>query len=240
MRKARKQLSLLPGKRRKRRRRKAGQPARRRRVAHAKRPEVSPRTPLHVTLTTVPDVGRLRTRKLYQAVRRAMMCSVGWSKHRERMRICQLSIQDHHLHLIVEADSKAALSRGMQGFKISCAKQINALLTDLDGRRRRGKVFADRYHARALTTPLEVRRALAYVLCNWRHHGASVPGVRLDPYATGISFGGWLDGTDWIPPAPPDRWLMTWLARTWLLRDGWQRHGLLDAWETPGGAARPT
>ena len=226
------QLSLLPVKRRKRRRRKTGQPAKRKRVAHTKRPEVSPRTPLHVTLTTVPDVGRLRTRTLYKAVQRAMQCSLGWSRHRGRMRICQLSIQGRHLHLIVEAEDKTALSRGMQGFKISCAKQINSLLTDLDGRPRHGPVFSDRYHARALTTPLEVKRALRYVLCNWRHHGESIPGVRLDPYATGCTFDGWCDGLR--PTASADDWLMTWIARTWLLREGWRRHGLLDPWETPG------
>ena len=230
-----KPLSLLPpAQPRKRPRRR--KPSVKKRVTHAKRPEVSPRTPLHVTLTTVPEVGRLRTRKLYQAVRRALHCSMGWSKHRGRMRICQLSIQGNHLHLIVEAEDKAALSRGMQGFTISCAKQINALLTDLDGRRRRGTVFADRYHARALTTPLEVQRALRYVLNNWRHHGHGLPGVRLDPYATGETFTGWRDGADWIVPddSASDRWLMTWIARTWLLRQGWQRHGLLDPWEAPG------
>jgi putative transposase len=189
-------------------------------------------------LTTLPEVGRLRTRKLYKAVQRALHCSMGWSRQRGRMRICQLSIQGHHLHLIVEADDKAALSRGMQGFKISCTRQVNSLLTDLDGIPRRGTIFADRYHARALTTPLEVRRALAYVLNNWRHHGASIPGVRLDPYATGPGFTGWCDGPDWIIPGPPGQWLMTWLPRSWLLREGWCRHGLLDPWETPGPSAR--
>jgi REP element-mobilizing transposase RayT len=226
------QLALLPEQSKPRRRRKTST-AKNKRVPHVTRPDVSPRTPLHVTLVTVPEVGRLRTRKLYQAVRRAMTCSLGWSRYRGRMRICQLSIQGNHLHLIVEAENKKALSRGMQGFKISCAKQINALLTDLLGRRRRGSVFADRYHARALTTPLEVRRALRYVLNNWRHHGYAQPGVRLDPYATGVSFGGWCDGEDWIVPGSPDRWLMTWLPRSWLLRTGWKRHGLLDPWEVP-------
>jgi hypothetical protein len=152
------------------------------------------------------------------------------------MRICQLSIQGTHLHLIVEADDKAALSRGMQGFMISCAKQINALLVDADGKPRRGSVFADRYHVRALTTPLEVQRALRYVLNNFRHHGesASLPGVRLDPYATGATFDGWRDGSDMVPGGSNLGWLMTWIAKTWLLRGGWQRHGLLSPWDVPG------
>ena len=228
------QLSLLPPVPRKRRRRGKGSGGKTS-VPHETRPEVSSRTPQHVTLTTVPEVGRLRTRKLYQAVRRALQCSMGWSTQRGRMRICQLSIQNRHLHLLVEAEDKRALSRGMQGFMISCAKQINSLLCDIDGRRRRGRVFADRFHARALTSPLEVRRALNYCLNNWRHHGESLPGVRLDPFATGATFAGWRDGTSFVPTGgSPHGWLMTWIARTWLLSEGWQRHGLLSPWDVPG------
>lgn len=35
---------------------------------------------------------------------------------------------------------------------------------------RRGRVFDDRFHVRPLKTPLEVRRALAYVLNDYRRH----------------------------------------------------------------------
>jgi hypothetical protein len=49
------------------------------------------------------------------------------------------------VHLLVEADNKLALSRGMQSFQISAAKHINRefslkmRLTD----RRRGNVFVE-------------------------------------------------------------------------------------------------
>jgi REP element-mobilizing transposase RayT len=204
-------------------------------VSHATRPELSSRNPVHVTLTTVPEVGFLRKRKVLKAVQRASVCSGAWSAAREVFRICHVSLQGNHIHLLVEAENKKALSRGMQGFMISCAKRINRLLAGADGQPRRGRVFADRYHSHILTSPREVRRALSYVLNNWRHHGfhRGTSGLRLDPYATGYAFNGWSD-------APPrERYgerdlLLVWHPRTWLLATGWKRHGLVPTWEVPG------
>jgi hypothetical protein len=47
-------------------------------------------------------------------------------------------------------------------------------------------VFADRFHARALRTPKEVRTALVYVLLNARRHG--IPVAAPDPYSSGPWF----------------------------------------------------
>jgi hypothetical protein len=99
-----------------------------------------------------------------------------------------------------------------------------------------GRVFADRYHARVLTTPTEVRNALCYVLNNWRHHRSDQPWPT-DPFSSGALFDGWtnadveehplwLDDDEPIPIAPP-RW--------WLLREGWQRGGgKISTREVPG------
>ncbi len=70
----------------------------------------------------------------------------------------------------------------MQGFSIRIAKGLNAMM------RRRGRVLGDRYHARPLRTPTEVRRAIAYVRGNHRKHMAQA-GERLardyvDAYAS--------------------------------------------------------
>jgi len=46
---------------------------------------------------------------------------------------------DHALQLVVEADDRIALARGMQGFQVAAARALNALTA------RRGTVFADRY-----------------------------------------------------------------------------------------------
>jgi hypothetical protein len=98
--------------------------------------------------------------------------------------------------------------------------------------RRRGPVLRDRYHLRLLKTPLEVKRALAYVLLNARKHlGARAPRMgQVDPASSGRWFEGWREGVVALArsPAPVAR------ATTWLLRVGWRCHGLLDPSEVPG------
>jgi len=154
------------------------------------------------------------------------------------MRLVHYSVQGNHLHLLVEAKGREALSRGMQGLTIRLARGLNRVMG------RRGKVFADRYHARALRTPGEVRHALAYVLLNAEHHGigwrAGRRGPALDPCTSGRSFDGWRGAHSAPtrgPPAlrarrpdsaaSPDVPVVA--PRTWLLRTGWRRHGLLAA-----------
>jgi hypothetical protein len=78
-------------------------------------------------------------------------------------------VQRDHLHLIVEAEDTRSLSRAMQGLSVRIAKALNRALG------RKGKVFADRFHDRVLTSPKQVRHALAYVLCNARKHGVAPP-----------------------------------------------------------------
>ena len=46
---------------------------------------------------------------------------------RADFRICHVSIQATHVHLLVEADDRMALARGMQGFQIACARRFNQL-----------------------------------------------------------------------------------------------------------------
>ncbi|TMA50520.1 MAG: hypothetical protein E6J81_00355, partial [Deltaproteobacteria bacterium] len=94
------------------------------------------------------------------------------------------SVQTNHLHLIVEADARTALSRGLQGLVIRLAKGINRTLG------RRGRVWGDRYHARALRTPREVRNALVYVLQNWRRHRVGTGA--LDTCSSAVWFDGWV------------------------------------------------
>lgn len=89
---------------------------------------------------------------------------------------------------------------------------------------RRGAVFADRYHARALSTPLEVRRVIEYVLKNRAHHfGAAA--AALDPYSSARWFDGWRTSSKLEPDIGTPLVLP---ARSWLLRTGWRRHGLLE------------
>ncbi|TMQ09161.1 MAG: hypothetical protein E6J90_38605, partial [Deltaproteobacteria bacterium] len=105
---------------------------------HAARPDFKPYHALHVVMRVAPAVGSLRRRKMYKAMRDATITAA----LRERFRIVHISLQRNHVHLLVEAEHKIALARGMQGFVISAARNINTALGD-GVRRRRGKVFAD-------------------------------------------------------------------------------------------------
>jgi hypothetical protein len=160
------------------------------------------------------------------------------ARDRLGLRLVHWSVQGNHVHMIVESEGKSALARGMQGLSVRIARGLNGLLG------RRGRVFGDRYHARALATPRETRNALAYVLLNRRHHhrerGLPVP-LGLDPCSSACSFDGWKRK----PAVQAETVLATVRApRTWLLREGWRRHGLIDAREVPGGPhprrSRPT
>ncbi len=204
---------------------------------HETRPAFKPYHPLHVVMRVVPAVGSLRRRTLYQAIRQATITAA----LREWFRIVHVSLQRDHVHLLVEADDKAALARGMQGFQISAAKHINAALGDGE-RRRRGKVFADRYHVEVITTPTRAHRALGYILGNWRHHGEDRQGLPstwlVDPFSTGILFPDWKELGDqpWMWPIRETYDPM--VVRTpqsWLLREGWKRGGgPISARDVPG------
>ena len=151
-----------------------------------------------------------------------------------------ISLQRTHVHMLVEAEARAALARGMQGFQISAARNINTALGD-GKRRRRGKVFADRYHLEVITSPTRARHAIGYVLSNWRKHGEDQQGLAstwlVDPFSTGILFPDWkeLEDKAWMWPirATYDP-LVVRRPRTWLLAEGWKlAGGAISAREVP-------
>jgi hypothetical protein len=179
------------------------------------------------------EIGRLRRGELYVAARKALIKIAA----RSDFRVVHLSLQHNHLHLIVEAAGKRALSSGMRGLAISLARRINVILG------RTGKVFEYRYHVTRLTTPRQTRNALVYVLNNWRRHGEDLRGDRqraaiLDPYSSAVAFTGWKDfAVTALPPgyAP----LPVAAPQTWLLGDGWRRADRpISAWEVPGPLER--
>lgn len=132
----------------------------RRGVAHRPRPPHDPRCPVHVTLRTGRLPASLRSARVFAAVRDALRRS-----SRNGLDVVEFSVQSNHLHLLVESSSARSLRSGLHGLTIRLARAINRVLG------RGGQVFADRYHARALKTPREVRNALLYVIQNWRKHG---------------------------------------------------------------------
>jgi REP element-mobilizing transposase RayT len=119
-------------------------------MPHEKRPRLTPSSPLHVTLRVLAIIKTLRDFDIYPAFQKATMSAARFGQNMadgEWFRIVHLSIQSNHVHLLVEASSRAALARGMQSFQISAAKWINRAVSKRSGKRRRGSVFADRYHA---------------------------------------------------------------------------------------------
>lgn len=220
-------------------------------VRHRARPAHAAAEPVHVTMRA--RIAPLRSQFVFPTVRLALLRA--GRRAPTRFRILQFSVQRDHLHLIVEAQDKQALSRAIQGLAIRVARYVNDLLG------RRGPLWADRWHGRALQTPREVRNALAYVLGNFRKHAAprrSTAARRsaglpagIDPYSSGEWFDGWRDWTPWSGTPPPFAEPRVWqryrrtnlndeaTARaiaqpaTWLAATGWRRHGLLALDEHP-------
>ena len=186
-----------------------------------------------MVIRAVGEVGSLRTRKTYLAIRKAMIVTFT----REDFRIVHLSIQGTHVHLLVEAHHRDALSRGMQSFQISAAKHLNAAISERRMERRRGSVFTDRYHAVVIRSPRHMRSTLAYVLNNWRKHREdreeATRGWEVDPFSSGLTFDGWRDRERVTVLRPGYPVLPVWRPRTWLLGQGWRKHGLIGITEVP-------
>src|SRR5690242_7543651 len=212
-------------------RRGAGRPPKGKRAGspHKERPFLHARYPVHVVLRVVSAVGNLRRRCVYQAVREATLTTA----RRKNFRIVHLSIQRTHVHLLVEAEDKEALARGMQGFQISAAKHLNAAISKgKQGPRRRGVVFPDRYHAEIITSPRQARHALSYVMNNFRKHQedrrAPMSGWTIDWFSSAVMFPDWAEyGEEAFLWRWPDTYdpLVVRQPKTWLLRMGWKRGG---------------
>jgi putative transposase len=193
-------------------------------MPHARRPRLDRHHPVHVTLRVGREVGRLRRRTAYRCVNRALQTSI----RRHDFRIVHVSIQATHVHLLVEADDERALARGVRAFEISAAQRLNRSVG------RRGRVFADRYHATQIRSLRGARNAIAYVLNNWRKHREDAGrSWQVDPYSSAVAFPGWRER------ARPFAWprgfepLTVAYPTAWLLRIGWRRHGAIGLRERP-------
>lgn len=182
----------------------------------------------------------LRSQFVFPTLRKALADA---ARARQDFRIIQFSVQGDHVHLVVEADSKQALSRGMQGLAIRVARRVNRLTF------RSGKLWADRFFSRALTSPRSVRNALAYVLNNFKKHRA--PGAaHIDPYSSAPYFAGFRElrgKSPWdlphsrrmplspngVPPPVFDDEIPILEPRTWLADVGWRKAGLIALEEAP-------
>ena len=201
-------------------------------VPHRQRLALAMRFPVHVTVKLQKGLPRLRSSREYAALRAAFAagCTGGaGAAGGGAFRLCHYAVLNDHLHFLVEARDRRALSRGLQGLLIRVAKALNRLW------QRNGRVFADRYHDRILKTPREVRNAIRYVLGNGKKHAAegrevAVPAA-IDTFTSAPWFDGFREtvtgrGIEAMPRPVTD-------ANTWMLTIGWRRHGLLSVHEMP-------
>lgn len=195
-------------------------------MPHVSRKSFTKVLPAHVTVRLRSDLPSLRIGKLVRLLERTF--AVGCE--RPDFRLVHYSLLRNHVHMIVEAHDHDALGRGMRALGIRIARAVNRVAD------RKGRVLADRYHLQLLPTPRQVRNALRYVLLNARRHartaGAKLAGpARLDPASSARWFDGWKkrgrESEDSQRPSVAR-------AKTWLLRVGWRRWGLLDPAAVPG------
>jgi REP element-mobilizing transposase RayT len=147
----------------------------------------------------------LRRPRLFAALRSV----IARSQRGAAFRITDFSVEPNHGHFITEASDTRALSNGVRALVIRLTLAIRRVTGY------RGPVWADRYHARELRSPREVRNALAYVLNNWKKH---VPGASdMDPCSSAPWFSGWSN-----------------LAKS--CSDGWAsaQPGVLEPWRAEG------
>jgi REP element-mobilizing transposase RayT len=199
-------------------------------VPHRARPVHEATHPVHVTWRMMKGLPNMRSPEAMKAFRRAFAAG----KSRFGFRLVHYSVQENHVHLVCEAVDARALSRGMQGLAIRVARSVNRALS------RKGKVFGERYHARAVDSPRDVRNTVVYVLNNVRKHEAgrlvprSYPKRWLDTGCTSARhFHGWKG----IPHQQPDEAAEVVAPKTWLLETGWLRHGRVRPDEVPGRSA---
>ncbi len=197
-------------------------------VHHVRRPAVAGRFPCHVTRRVRKGIPSLRNKRFVRAFQR----SLAQACERGSFRVVHYSVQRDHVHPLVEAAGKRALGCGMRSVAARLARVVNRVFG------RRGPVLFGRYHLRVLRTPLEVHRALRYVLLNARKHfrqrtGRRPPVVRLDVASSARWFEGWSKSAVRGPPvAAGDREVAE--AHTWLLSAGWRRYGRIDPAGVPG------
>lgn len=206
-------------------RRGAGRPNRTGLVSHMKRPSVSRRHPLHITLRLKPKIMSLRQKKILNEFKAGIRLA-----HRQGLTVLHYSLQSNHLHFIAEAKSNSSLAAGMRSLAGRFSRRIRAAFG-----LKTGGLFAGRYHLHVLKTPTEMKRALQCVLLNFARHAKGVE--HLDPFSSAHTFLYWRDliGTklqgligaevrtlnqmaDLGQLEPP-----LFSANSWLVRRGWQR-----------------
>jgi REP element-mobilizing transposase RayT len=178
--------------------------------------------PVHVTMRRVRLAPNFRTQVASAVILRELA-----NARRKGVRVVQYSIQEDHLHLMVEGRDAGDLSAQMRKLFSRIAMMVNAAVG------RRGSLFRDRHHRHELGTPREVRNALVYILFNARKHtrgdARSVQALvdAPDPLSSARWFDDWAENARPPPRDPLPEPPLSTLSRpkTWLASVGWRRAG---------------
>jgi REP element-mobilizing transposase RayT len=204
-------------------------------VPHRLRPKHYARHPVHVTLRSA--FRPLRSQHVFPTLCLAIKGAT--RRDPQSFRIVNFSVQFDHVHLVVEARDKRALSSGIASVAIRIARYVNELVG------RRGRLWADRWHGRELTSPRAVRNALVYVLANFRKHAKAKLAPGVDAFSSAVGFDGWsgvVSGAVLPRAGPPfhvamGRHVVVSESETWLGSMGWRRAGLVGLAEAPRSPA---
>ena len=136
------------------------------RVPHTRRPEMGGEIPANLTLRIdhITDWGgNLRDLVTMEVILRCFEVA----KDRFGMRICHYSVQSNHIHLLVEADDRECLIRGMRGLTTRLARNLNKHWG------RKGKLFTDRYHSKPIEDAEHGENTIAYLGRNDLKHNSA-------------------------------------------------------------------
>ena len=199
----------------------AGRPKTSKYVAHTKREVVKGRYPLHITVRFCQGLPNMRTKKMFQIFRRAVVAAKAHG-----LQVVEFALLGNHYHLMLEADDNSQLNGAMKSLNISLARRMNHLLG------RKGAVVSDRFDLKILKTPTQVRNALIYMFANAAKHfktkqvfcwfSSLAVFRRLDLIAK------WRKDLDWRIPKYADSFQEEYIEmlaepRSWLARVGWER-----------------
>ena len=162
-------------------------------------------------------------------------------RYSDVFRVLHFSIQDNHVHVMVEAGDSRSLRSGVSGLVIAFARQLAKLFG-----RKKLKVWAERFHSREVGSPQDVHRTLNYIFQNFKKHGTVAHGCGLvDRFSSARQFDGWdpktkFEGALYGVPLDstfnlhgPEPWAPA-LPSTWLVSTGWKTyHPPLDTRAKP-------
>lgn len=179
-------------------RRGSGRPNRTGSPNHMKRPRVTGKTPVHITLKLKKNVINLRSHEMR---REFESCAEAAQEH--GLSLNHFAILRDHMHLIGEVASNKALGNGMRSFSGRFSRAIRKIT------KMKGPVFIGRFHLHILRTPTEMKNALKYLFLNFARHSNLIE--HLDEFTSAKYF--------------PDLKRLLGRIRSPLLDDTWERRG---------------